>query len=86
MCKAVADGSIGYIEYIESKARIQWNWRRYIRYAAYWHSLRSLKYIEEKMTGQNELINWKEVMEVSKTRSQKETEVTIYIEIKLEEL
>ncbi len=86
MAEAVYDGSVGYIERIISKTRIQWDWKRYIRHAAYWNQLESLKYIEEKMNEQDESIDWKKLMEVSKEKTQKETSVTVYIQIKLEEL
>ncbi len=85
MCKAVASGIIGYIKYIESRTKVRCDRRKYVRHAAYWNSLRSLKYIEEKMNINDKSIDWKELMKASKERTQKETEVTVYIQIKLEE-
>ncbi len=84
MTEAVYNGSTYYIEDIVSEAGIQWNWKEYIRQAAYWDQLEPLKCIEEKMNEQDESIDWKKLMEVSKERNQNETEVTVYIQIKLE--
>nr|QBK94002.1 MAG: ankyrin repeat protein [Pithovirus LCPAC406] len=84
MTEAVYNGSTYYIEDIVSEAGIQWNWKKYIRNAACWDRLEPLKYIEEKMNERDESIDWKKLMEASKEENQNETEVTVYIQIKLE--
>ena len=84
MTEAVYNGSTYYIEDIVSEAGIQWNWKRYIKLAVRSHRLEPLKYIEEKMNERDESIDWKKLMEASKEGNQNETEVTVYIQIKLE--